>query len=246
MHEFSEATTIREIVARYPAACRLFDEWAIDYCCGGGRTLQEVAAESGLRVEHILGALKVVLSGPAAAPGEAENWYDRPTEDLLDHIVSKHHTYLRQELPRLEALVDKIARVHTELHGDQEIAGEKAGAVLHRLSATYGGLKRAMEEHLQTEEQEVFPLLRASLSSAAGSEAPARLRQQVEQLEREHDTVGEGLKALRFLSGNYFLPEWACPTFENTYAGLQALEADIHQHVHLENNLLFPRVREST
>ncbi|BBM70606.1 iron-sulfur cluster repair di-iron protein [Rhodothermus marinus] len=221
--------TLGELVAADERRAALFDRLGLDYCCGGDRSLEAACRERGLDPATVAAVLEALETSEAAdEPGV--DWRTRPLAELIDHIVATHHAYLRRELPRLSALMDRVAQVH----GHQS-------TWLHEAREVFGRLKLELEAHMRSEEEAIFPLIRALEEGSA--DAAAELEPLLVQAEQEHDAAGEALHRLRMLSGNYRPPEWACSSFRALLEGLQALEADMHRHVHRENNILFPRAR---
>jgi regulator of cell morphogenesis and NO signaling len=220
---------VSEVAARYPQALRMLEALGIDYCCGGKRPLAEAAALAKVPVETAITVLQTAITQAAAADAGERDWTRAALDDLMAHIVEKHHTYTRGELPRLEKMAALVAHVHGPNHGD----------VLVPLVQEYARLKAELDRHLEKEEAVVFPAL-ARL--AAGQENDATLAA-LHELETEHDTAGEALATMRALTDNYTVPEDGCTTYAALYDGLQALERDLHQHIHLENNILIPQAR---
>jgi regulator of cell morphogenesis and NO signaling len=226
-------TTIGTLVADDARRTRVFERLGIDYCCGGSRTLAEACQTEGLdpqTVAQVLAAAEAA-QGPAA---DSVDWAERTLSDLIDHIERTHHAFLREELPRLTGLVHKVARVH----------GDTAPWMVS-IKDVFDDLRVDLEAHMQKEEAVVFPMIRAlevgelhTDKKALGDDDPIHL------MEEEHDAAGAALKRLRTLSDGYTPPADACGTFRAALEGLARLEADMHQHVHKENNLLFPRARQ--
>jgi regulator of cell morphogenesis and NO signaling len=233
-------TTIRELVGRYPQTRPVFESQGIDYCCGGAQALAGVARQRGLELGVLVAALKQVLQTPASPQGATDrDWYAAPLGELVDHIVQVHHGYMHGALPRLRALIQKVLNAHGLHHGD----------TLRQVQALYGALDAELSSHLMKEEQILFPYVVAVEAHARdGAEQPVAcfgsVRSPIQQMEHEHESAGGLLVELREVTGNYALPPDACPTFAALYEGLQEMEADLHQHIHLENNILFPRVIE--
>ncbi len=223
MQTYDSTTTVAKIVTDRPGRSRFFEGLGLDYCCGGNRPIGEACAEKGLDARSVLEALGAFEESSSVLSGEID-LKSLTTEELVAHIVERHHGYLRREFPRLAALSMKVLKAH----GERE----------PRLGVIYGeveALRRDLLAHLEREEREVFPLLGAS---AVGNERLAAL---IEELELEHDGTGDALRRMRELSDGYRPPSWACNTFRAFYDGLRELEVDVHEHVHEENNVLFPR-----
>lgn len=228
MKSMNPDTTVGEIVRAVPARSRLFENLGIDYCCGGKKLLAEVCKTKGLDPETVvamLGALDAEASEPAANPDSMS-----PSE-LCDHIERVHHGYLDKELPRLDFMTRKVAAVH----GDHEPRLLEVRRVFEQFSAE-------IVPHTKEENEKIFPAIRR-LDSVNGekAEAAAGLKVSIEKLEAEHDKAGGALEQFRALTDGYNPPEWACNTFRALYDGLAELERNMHQHVHKENNVLFPK-----
>lgn len=221
-------TTVGEIVRATPGSSRIFERLGIDYCCGGKKTLAEVCRAKGLdaaTIVALLGSTDLVVPADATDPDTLS------LGALCDHIERVHHGYLREELPRLDFMTRKVAAVH----GDHEPR-------LHELRELFVHFSAAMLAHTQEEEQQVFPAIRRLGAAEAGAkERAAELKRELEKLESEHDRAGAALERVHALTDGFTPPEWACNTFRALYDGLAKLELETHQHVHKENNVLFPR-----
>ena len=217
-------TPVGRIASEHPIATRVFARHQIDFCCGGGRPLSEICEARRLDAGAVLKEIEAELS---STDFEAERWDEAPLADLIDHIEKRYHRRLDEELPRLEHMARKVLRVH----------GEKAPDVLPDLVATFLQLKDELQQHMMKEENVLFPMIRRGRGSGAG--AP------ISVMEHEHDSAGEALRRLRDLTDDYRVPEGACNTWRALWSGLAALEEDMHQHIHLENNVLFPRALRS-
>jgi regulator of cell morphogenesis and NO signaling len=218
--------SLGEVVRRMPAAADVFERLGFDYCCGGDRSLDEAAAERGLDGATVAAMLDAVATAgepahraPAGSPAE-----------LARHIVEAHHRPLREGLPRLGELVATVARVH----GPEDPRMVEVERVFSALAAD-------LLPHLDREEREVFPLAEAISS---GGPAPRVDGAVIDLLESDHDDAGAHLARLRELCGGYPLDEAYCGTHRAMMHGLQELEVDMHRHVHEENNVLFPQLRE--
>ncbi len=229
----TEPITIGEIAARFPAAAKVFQKYSIDFCCGGKRPLDEVCREKGVRPEDLMSEVE---HASAPRPGAQGDWWSASLKELTGHIVATHHEYLKQELPRLGQMADKVLAVH----------GEKAPGVIPPLHEIFIQLKEELEGHLMKEEMVLFPLIeRMESAVSAGLGIPpahcGSVNNPIRVMEFEHESAGRALAEMRRLTSDYTPPEWACNTFRALYHGLQELEADLHQHIHLENNILHPR-----
>lgn len=213
---------VGEIAAHHPLATRVFTRHGIDFCCGGGVELRRACERRGLSPEEVVAEMEREI---ANAPDDATGWLEAPLVDLVDHIVGAYHVPLREELPRLEAMARKVARVHA----DRDPEGR-----LPEILETLLALKAELESHMDREERELFPRL-----LAAQGEAPLEIG--VAPYLDDHEEAGAALARLRELTDEYRPPEDACNTWRALWAGLEALERTMHEHVHLENNVLFPR-----
>ena len=217
-------STVGRVAAEHPLATRVFARHGIDFCCGGGKPLGEVCAGLGLDTAAVLAEIQSELAAPD--PNEIR-WDQAPLGDLIEHILEAYHKPLREELPRLEAMARKVVDVHRD----------KQPESLPELLTIYLGLKAELEQHMAKEEQILFPMIRSG--QGAQTQGP------ISVMEHEHDSAGNALRRLRELTNGYEVPEEACNTWRALWHGLAALEESLHQHIHLENNILFPRALAS-
>ena len=229
----ADTTTVGQIAAESPNATRELEKIGIDYCCGGSRTLGEACAEAKISVDEVLERLQKATAAPK--PDADKNWQDQPLADLIAHIQGTHHVFVRGECPRIAALAEKVVGVHGKSHPE-----------LAEVQAVFSGLAGELSVHLMKEEQILFPyIIRLEEASVAGEPAPPAMfgtvMNPVRMMMQEHDGAGEALREMREATKNYSLPEDACSSYRALYEALQAFEADLHQHIHLENNILFPR-----
>ena len=222
-------TTVAEIATAVPATIAVFQRHQIDFCCGGRVPLAEACAARGLDPDVVLGDLRTSTTPAAAEP----NWSDVSLTALVRHIQQRFHEPLRVELPRLEAMLAKVVSRH----------GTHLPEVLLPLQHTFADLETELLAHMQKEDRVLFPMIEALEAGRPlpGPDAPDAMLPPIAVMEAEHDAAGTALHRMRTLTGGYAPPEWACPTFRGLYYGLSQLEADMHVHVHLENNILFPR-----
>jgi regulator of cell morphogenesis and NO signaling len=230
----TEQVTVAEIAAGSLAAVRVFERLGIDYCCGGRRPLDEVCREKGLESGAVRSELDAAMSDGGA---EARDWQAAPLSELIAHIVGTHHSYLRRELPVLSARVEKVHRVYTG-------RGQSNGLV--GLPETFEALRAELESHMNKEEQILFPVIEAyERLAGAGADLPpvpfGSVANPIRMMEMEHDQAGGALERIREITSEYAVPEYACITYRAMLAGLKELEQDLHMHIHLENNVLFPR-----
>jgi len=225
--------TVGEIAAEVPSTTREFEKLGIDYCCGGSRTLGEACAQANIPVDDVLARLEKSLS--SAPTGDTADWQNRPLSDLIGHITSTHHVFVREESPRINALAAKVVGVHGKNYPE-----------LLQVQAIFSALAEELSVHLMKEEQVLFPyVFRMEESSLAGEAAPPAMfgtvMNPVRMMMQEHDGAGEALRSLRSVTNDYKVPEDACISYRTLYDALRGFEADLHQHIHLENNILFPR-----
>jgi regulator of cell morphogenesis and NO signaling len=228
MTTLNQQMTVGQLVAERPARSRVFESHAIDYCCGGKRTLDDACRKNGLDVAAVLAELEAVDAGPQ---DDGINPSDMTMTDLADHIEQTHHVYLREELPRLTGLTEKVAAVH----------GDKY-PWLEDVKTTYADLVAELEPHMQKEEQILFPMIRRLESSGSSG---GSVGSPIAVMEHEHDNAGNALRHLRELTSDFTPPPEACNSFRAMLDGLATLEANTHEHIHKENNVLFVRAAEA-
>jgi regulator of cell morphogenesis and NO signaling len=238
--QVDETTTVREVVGRCPETRPVFEKHGIDYCCGGGKRLADAARERGLELPALVHALQATLQTAKGKPGPSDiDWYAAPLGELVSHIITVHHGYMKAALPRLRSLVPTVLKAHGTQHGD----------MLRQVQDVFNRLDAEISGHLMKEEQVLFPYivtLDASVREKSHRPQPpfGSARNPIRQMEHEHESAGSALAKLREVTHDYALPSDACPTFTAMYQELQRMEADLHQHIHLENNILFPRAIE--
>ena len=225
--------TVGEIAAELPNCTREFEKLGIDYCCGGNRTLGQACAEAKLPIEEVLDRLKA--SADSAHTNSTENWQQASLADLIANITATHHAFVRSECPRILALTQKVVGVHGKNHSE-----------LLQVQELFTALSEELSVHLMKEEQILFPyVLRMEESVLAGEPAPPAMfgtvMNPIGMMMREHDGAGDALRALRTATRDYTLPDDACISYRTLYQALEGFEADLHQHIHKENNILFPR-----
>lgn len=225
MKTVTSETPIGEIVRAMPASARIFEKLHIDYCCGGKKSLAEVCNTKKLDPTTVV----AMLSALDTAPETFRRDPDAMTlSELCDHIQETHHAYLQEELPRLDFLTRKVAAVH---------GGHEPRLLV--LRQVFEDFNIQMTSHTEEENQTVFPAIR-KLETGKHS-TPANVRTICRKLEHEHDHAGAALELFNQLTDGYTPPDWACNTFRALYDSLAHLEKDMHQHVHKENNVLFPK-----
>jgi regulator of cell morphogenesis and NO signaling len=223
----TETTTIADIARELPTSIRVFQQRGIDFCCGGRQAIGAVCQTRGLDLPEVIQAIE----GSAAMAADDTDWSRQPLGALIDHIVSAYHRPLQEELTRLESMAATVAHAH----------GTKAPE-LARIEAIVTELAADLRLHMRKEEMVLFPAIKALEAGVAG--LPIPISAPITVMEHEHEYAGELLAELRLVSHAYGVPEWGCATWRGLYQGLTDLESVLHVHVHLENNVLFPRALE--
>lgn len=227
-------TTLGDFVAMHPKSRKVFEKLGFDYCCGGKQDIKSAAKDKKVKLKDLLSSLDVAIN---ETPEKIEEkiWIDEPLNKLVDHILDTHHSFMHKELPYISKLMHKVTLAHAEKHGD----------FLNWLNSIYQNFKNNLEEHLNIEENILFPYI-IKLEKYKKSKKPIfetkKFKKIIDLLSAEHDVAGDALSEMRELTSDYVLPLDACKSFEELYEHLQALEDDLHKHVHLENTVLFPRV----
>lgn len=228
-------TTVREIALENPETTRVFEEFKIDYCCGGRRPLAEACSIAGANYEEVGRRLDELLD----ASMQRVDWIgDAGIPELIDHILEKHHVFTKKEIFNLAPLVEKVVRVHGDAHPE-----------LHEVKSIFGELSTELMTHMMREEEILFPFVLAMVRSREnGLPMPlppfGTVQNPVRMMMAEHDHAGEMLQRISDLTGGYMAPPDACPSFSGLMFRLEHLQRDLHEHIHLENNVLFPRAVE--
>jgi regulator of cell morphogenesis and NO signaling len=233
-NEIRPDTTVGELVVRQPQLRQCLEKLGIDYCCGGGKPLVDAVKEAGQDWSSVLSALSKALKTELQDANRA--WNNASLGDLIDHILVKHHNFTKEQLLRLDGLLTRVQKAHKAQHGD----------MLRRLRSLYDALRSELEPHLLKEELILFPAIKeidAFMSGTGGRPVIhcGSIVNPIRQMEHEHNSAGVTLVGMRQTTDSYLLPSDACQTFAALYDGLKALEADLHEHIHLENNILFPK-----
>jgi regulator of cell morphogenesis and NO signaling len=223
--------TVGDIASESPAAARIFEKYRIDYCCGGDKSLATACEGKGVSPDEVLAELE-----HATRSAEDRDWTTAPLAELADYIIAKHHVFLRNELPALGNRIAKVIDAHGAHHSDSLIP----------LRQTYQALRSELEAHMLKEENILFPMIKsmeqAEMVGAGFSGGHCgSVNNPIRVMQHEHDNAGEALREMRRITCDYTLPADACVTYGALFQGLEALEADLHAHIHLENNILFPR-----
>jgi regulator of cell morphogenesis and NO signaling len=224
--------TVREIALENPSSIRVFESLGIDYCCGGKKPLSDACSHANVDFSRVLELLEQASEAPQAS--ESGEWREKPLGDLIAHIVGKHHGYVRLETPRIDGLLAKVVAKHGPAHPE-----------IGRIDQLFSAISQELSTHMLKEEQVLFPHVeRMEQAVQAGAPVPAAffgmVKRPIANMVAEHDDAGALLAQIRLLSNGYSAPNGACPTYVALYRGLEEFERDLHQHVHLENNILFP------
>src|SRR5690625_663579 len=218
--------SLGDLAIEDPRRTKVFADFGLDYCCHGHVSLAQAVTESELDIETVRAALTI----PGPAPSDEAR--DRAQSALAHDIVDTHHAYMWEEMPRLRELVDKVAQVHGASHPE-----------LAEVQTTYTAAIAALDPHMTMEERVVFPAI-SRIKKAGVAAPPGSFSEPIQQLRDEHEVVGELFAQLRSLTGGYVVPEDACTSYRLMLEGLAHMERDLHEHIHKENNILFPRVLE--
>lgn len=228
--------TVRELALEIPGATRVFEKAGIDYCCGGQRSLADACAKAEVKIEDMMKSLEAAKA--SHAPSEGPNFLTMTLAELIDHIVVKHHVFTKAEIQRLRALIDKVCGVHGQ-----------SNLELGHLRSLFEKLSAELEPHMMKEERILFPYV-IGMEDAVRNDRPVwpppfgTVANPVRLMMQEHDRAGDLLKEMRELTFDYAIPPEVCISYQTLYEALDAFEKDLHQHIHLENNILFPRAVE--
>jgi regulator of cell morphogenesis and NO signaling len=223
--------TIAEIVTEDISKAGVFKKFGLDFCCGGGKTIQDACAKKGVDMKELISELEK----PAKDSGEKRlNFNDWPLHLLVDYIIEVHHKFVRENLPVIVEFAEKVAKVHG--HADEE---------LHDIKGLVDDMAMDLNLHMQKEEMVLFPFIKniSGKTSLEEGEANMVINGPIRMMEIEHDNVGEIIKKLRTLSHDFTPPGHACNTYKALYFKLEEFEDDLFNHIHLENNILFKKVK---
>ena len=228
--------TVRELAVEIPGATRLFEKAGIDYCCGGQRSLRDACSRAGVPVKDMLNSLQTVVA--SHSPAVEPNFLTATLGELIDHLVEKHHLFTKTEIDRLEALLNTVCIAHGLNHPE-----------LIQLRVLFETLAAELGAHMRKEEVTLFPYIIGMEDAVRNSRSVATppfgtVANPVRRMMVEHDHAGDLLKKMRQITRNYTTPSNACMSYKTLFQALDELEKDLHQHIHLENNILFPRAVE--
>jgi regulator of cell morphogenesis and NO signaling len=229
MARFDATQSVGAVVAKAPATSRVFERHGIDYCCGGKTPLAQACAGKGLDLGKLLSELDAEV---AARPAERD-WTGASPHELIDHVLATHHVFVKRELPRLDALMAKVHKVHGDAHPE----------TLPEMARIWGKVSYDLSHHLLKEEQVLFPSILALAQGRPGGMPPQWLEGPLGVMEQEHEDVGVDMARLRELASGYVAPADACGSWRALWSGLDEFEQDLHRHIHLENEVLHPAAR---
>lgn len=229
--EISALTLSQIVVSNYKTAA-IFEKYNLDFCCRGNKLLQVACAEKGIEKDTVLAELNDLFSKRDESNGRYDEWNP---DFLVEYIVNNHHSYIRRITPTLLGHTQKIASVHGERHPE-----------LIEVAKIFNSVSKDLKHHMMKEEEILFPYIRymaKALTSPAKAERPyfSTVENPIKMMEAEHESAGDELYEIRSLTNNYTPPSDACNTFRVCFQELREFEEDLHKHVHLENNILFPK-----
>ncbi len=232
--ETLEEKAIGELVAANYRTATVFKKHKIDFCCQGGRTISEACQKKGISIWPLLRELEEVMQEQGQKDIDYQNW---PLDLLSDYIEKKHHRYVESRIPEIKGFLDKLCRVHGERHPE-----------LFKINGHFTASAAALSQHMKKEELVLFPYVRKMVQTRARGEVlPApqfgRVANPIASMMEEHDNEGERFREIAELSNDYNPPADACNTYRVCFALLKEFEDDLHLHIHLENNILFPKAK---
>lgn len=229
--------TIRDIALEYPQTTRVFEDFKIDYCCGGRKLLSEACQTAGLDTNIVWQMIENAIEGMQENE-ETDFPENKKPEELINFIVQTHHVFTNNEIKRLTPLMEKVCSKHGSQHKE-----------LFDVQKLFVSLCQELTPHMKKEEMVLFPFIKV-LAAVVSTNLPVAephfktVQNPVRMMMTEHDSAGDLLRQMRESSSDYALPEGACPSYKALYFGLEELEKDLHRHIHLENNVLFPQAIE--
>lgn len=224
--------SLKDIVTQDFHAAAVFEKYTLDFCCRGGKTIDEACRERGIEAAPVLDELETLKVQSQESSMRYGEW---GVDLLIDFIVKNHHGYVTRMIPVLYAHTQKVASVHGVRHPE-----------VIQIAARFDGIARDFQQHMQKEELVLFPFIKELARSKEGGQRATpppfgSLQNPIQMMEAEHQAAGDEMRTIRELSGGYAPPGDACTTYRITYQELRDFEVDLHQHVHLENNILFPK-----
>jgi regulator of cell morphogenesis and NO signaling len=228
--------TVADVATLFPDALEILNRYNLDYCCGGKKPFVEVCEKAGLDAESIWREIQSVTPDRGADNRMRFDTWD--SNLLIDFIIQHHHKYVRESIPMIQELLDKVCEVHKE-----------DSPFLLAVRDRFSRLAEELLNHLPKEEEILFPAARKLFNYRASADSqggvPLHLDAPISVMEHEHDEAGRLIKGIRALTDNYTPPGFACPTYKITYVMLSQFDKDLMQHIHLENNILFPKILEA-
>ena len=237
MNESLSSLSLAQIVNNNHQAASVFEKYHLDFCCKGKRSLEQACSEQQLSISRVTEDLENVFATDNNSTVIDFEKMNLP--QLADYIVQTHHAFVKNEMPQILAYLQKVSSKHGERHPD-----------LYRIFQTFNAVKEEMEGHMKKEELILFPRIKEMQKLIDNENANFQLnitylQSPIAVMEQEHDHAGDLLNDIRILSNDYTPPQDACTTYRLSFAALKAFEMDLHQHVHLENNILFPKAIET-
>ena len=237
MNQTFSSLTLAQIVNNNHQAASIFEKYHLDFCCKGKRSLEQACSEQELSVSQVAEELEDIFSKDNKQ--RIVDFEKMDLTQLCDYILNTHHAYVKNEMPQIYAYLQKISSKHGDRHPE-----------LYQIFQTFSAVKEEMEGHMKKEELILFPRIKELLKLANNENANLQLnitylQSPITIMEQEHDHAGTLLNDIRIFSNDYTPPQDACTTYRLSFAALKAFELDLHQHVHLENNILFPKAIET-
>lgn len=233
-------TSLGEFVAKYPQTRDIFKQFELDYCCGGKKNIALATMEKHIDWDEFKATLqKIIDETPKKETQAQKKWENESLTSIIDYILKKHHALLWKKMASTEFLLNKLIDVHAKKHGD----------FLIKLKDLYMDFKEKVELHLLSEENTVFNYIKEleALEAESGKKPVIERRftqELIDVLSEDHEEVGEILRQIKDFTSGYDLPEYACASFAKLYADLETVEDDLYEHIHLENTILFPRIKK--
>lgn len=233
--QITKGTIVGDLVAKDYRTATVFKQNGIDFCCNGNRTLEEVCKQKEMSVTNIIGELNQVSQQISAAQTDFNSW---PLDLLADYIEKKHHRYVEEKIQEIKPYLDKICKVHGEHHPE-----------LYEINQLFNDSAGELAMHMKKEELILFPAVRRMVKAQMQKTTPERpqfgsVNNPIKMMMHEHNNEGERFRKIEELSNKYNPPQDACNTYRVSFAMLKEFEDDLHLHIHLENNILFPKALE--
>jgi regulator of cell morphogenesis and NO signaling len=229
MTELAKDTPVGQWAVHRPQAIRILERCGVDYCCGGEKPLADACRDAGVDLQRVFDELN--CAKPAQCAESPRDWRDASLTELCDHIERTHHAFLKETLPQITEWIAKVVVAHAEQHPE-----------LLDVQSTFHDLRAELEPHMMKEECILFPAIRAMERGSGPFAFPfGSVSNPIGTMRHEHDNAGNAVRRLHRLTSGYTVPDSACTTYRVMLEGLDRLETDLHEHIHKENNILFPR-----